>query len=549
MLKGFFPIVVSSLFFLATIIAGLFYLDERGVLYYALLFLSASFFILSLVGPTIRVVKAFVEDYRRHKSFLDFLYDFFSSLKLAIFLMVSIGILSMLGSTYIQQNQPLGFYLDKFGVDVGLWFWKLWLTDVFHSWYYMLLIVLLAINLTVCSVKRLPRVWVQTFTKERFQRLDQHTQKHLKPISIKTNPSKDKVIAFLKKMGFKVYTEEEDGKVYFYGEKGRYSRLGVYVVHIGLLVIMAGALIDAIWGVRGSVIVPEGSRSDTLVIPSKEASLKLPFQIELENFRIVTYGEEAQKRGKKISTPFKDDVASFESDIRIIKDGKVVAKGMTAVNSPFDFGTYRIFQATYGLTGEAGTVKLVIFDKEKAVKDPKSALVGEVELKAGRVAEFKDMLLSIDRSTLNIENEQAGMNGDLKPALIVKVLLNHKAYDVPVVYSPELTLIAYNQIKELKDFPYVFFMSDFRPRFFSGFQVSRQPGTPIVWLGSILVVGGMIVAFYTIHRKVWMRLERDTLWVAFWSHKLKEDFKRSFIKALEELKHEGTSDGKESYAA
>lgn len=549
MLKGFFPIVVSSLFFLATIIAGLFYLDERGVLYYALLFLSASFFILSLVGPTIRVVKAFVEDYRRHKSFLDFLYDFFSSLKLAIFLMVSIGVLSMLGSTYIQQNQPLGFYLDKFGVDVGLWFWKLWLTDVFHSWYYMLLIVLLAINLTVCSVKRLPRVWVQTFTKERFQRLDQHTQKHLKPISIKTNPSKDKVIAFLKKMGFKVYTEEEDGKVYFYGEKGRYSRLGVYVVHIGLLVIMAGALIDAIWGVRGSVIVPEGSRSDTLVIPSKEASLKLPFQIELENFRIVTYGEEAQKRGKKISTPFKDDVASFESDIRIIKDGKVVAKGMTAVNSPFDFGTYRIFQATYGLTGEAGTVRLVIFDKEKAVKDPKSALVGEVELKAGRVAEFKDMLLSIDRSTLNIENEQAGMNGDLKPALIVKVLLNHKAYDVPVVYSPELTLIAYNQIKELKDFPYVFFMSDFRPRFFSGFQVSRQPGTPIVWLGSILVVGGMIVAFYTIHRKVWMRLEGDTLWVAFWSHKLKEDFKRSFIKALEELKHEGTSDGKESYAA
>ncbi|ADO44686.1 ResB family protein [Hydrogenobacter thermophilus TK-6] len=549
MLKGFFPIVVSSLFFLATIIAGLFYLDERGVLYYALLFLSASFFILSLVGPTIRVVKAFVEDYRRHKSFLDFLYDFFSSLKLAIFLMVSIGVLSMLGSTYIQQNQPLGFYLDKFGVDVGLWFWKLWLTDVFHSWYYMLLIVLLAVNLIVCSVKRLPRVWIQTFTKERFQRLDQHTQKHLKPISIKTNSSKDKVIAFLKKMGFKVYTEEEDGKVYFYGEKGRYSRLGVYVVHIGLLVIMAGALIDAIWGVRGSVIVPEGSRSDTLVIPSKEVGLKLPFQIELENFRIVTYGEEAQERGKKISTPFKDDVASFESDIRIIKDGKVVAEGMTAVNSPFDFGTYRIFQATYGLTGEAGTVRLVIFDKEKAVKDPRSALVGEVVLKAGKVAEFKDMLLSIDRSTLNIENEQAGMNGDLKPALVVKVLLNHKAYDVPVVYSPELTLIAYNQMKELKDFPYVFFMSDFRPRFFSGFQVSRQPGTPIVWLGSIMVVGGMIVAFYTIHRKVWMRLEGDTLWVAFWSHKLKEDFKRSFIKALEELKHEGTSDGKESYAA
>lgn len=549
MIRGYLPFVASSSSLLVTLIIGLFYLQERGKLYYAVLFLTASLFILSSAEIAFSTAKSFIENYKKHKSLVDFLYDFFSSLKLAIFLMVSLGILSMLGSTYIQQNQPLGFYLDKFGVDVGLWFWKLWLTDVFHSWYYMAFIVLLAVNLIVCSIKRLPRVWIHTFTKERFQRLDEHAQKYLKPVSFRINPSKEKVIAFLKRLGFKVYVDEQEGKVYFYGEKGRYSRLGVYVVHIGLLIIMAGALIDALWGVRGSVIVPEGSRSDTLTIQSKGTEIKLPFQIELENFRIVTYGDEAKREGKKVSTPFKDDVASFESDIRIIKDGHVVSQGTTAVNSPFDFGTYRIFQATYGLTGEAGSVRLVIFDKDKAVKDPKSALVGEVDLKAGKIAEFKDMLLSIDRSTLNIEDEQAGMRGDLKPALIVKVLLHHKAYDVPVVYSPELTLVAYTRMTELKDFPYVFFMSDFRPRFFSGFQVSRQPGTPIIWIGSLLVVIGMIVAFYTVHRKVWMRLEGDTLWVAFWSHKLKEDFKKSFLKALEELKYESADNGKESHAA
>ena len=545
MFKGYGFFVISFLLFLATVIAGLFHLEERGILYYIVLSLTGGMFSLSLLLLIVRMIKDFINDYKKYKNPLDFLYDFFASLKLAIFLMISLGILSMLGSTYIQQNQPLGFYLDRFGVDVGLWFWKLWLTDVFHSWYYIALIVLLAINLIVCSIKRLPRVWIQTFTKERFQKLDEHTQKHLKPISIRINPSKEKVLSFLKRHGFKVYVQEEGGKVYFYGEKGRYSRLGVYVVHIGLLVIMAGALIDAIFGVRGSVIVPEGSRSDILVLQSNDKQLRLPFQIELERFRIVTYGEEAQRKGKPINTPFKDDVASFESDIRIIKDGRVVSSGTTAVNSPFDFGAYRIFQATYGLTGEAGVVKLVVFDKSKVSKDPKSALLGEVELKAGKVSEFKDMLLSIDRSTLNIEDEQAGMRGDLKPAVMVKVLLNHKSYNVPVVYSPELTLIAYTQLKELEDFPYVFFMSDFRPRFFSGFQVSYQPGTSLIWLGSFLVVGGMLIAFYTIHRKVWMRLEGDTLWVAFWSHKLKEDFRKSFIKALEELKHEGAHNGKE----
>jgi len=247
MLKGYAFLIVSSLLFLATIIVGLFHLEERGLTYWLFFSISGILFTLSLGRFLWLSLIDLYQDYKKHKSFSEFLYDFFASLKLAIFLMVAIGILSMLGSTYIPQNQPIEFYLDRFGADLGLWFWKLWLTDVFHSWYYIALIVLLAINLIVCSIKRLPRIWIQTFTKERFIRLDSHTEKHLKPISMQVSVSKDKVISFLKRMGFKVYVEEEGDKVYIYGEKGRYSRLGVYVVHIGLLIIMAGGLIDALW--------------------------------------------------------------------------------------------------------------------------------------------------------------------------------------------------------------------------------------------------------------------------------------------------------------
>ncbi len=543
--RGYAFLVASFLLFTATVIVGLFHLEERGILYFALLGGTSALFTFALFSYALSVYSFLKEEYAKKKSLWTFLFDFLADLRLAIFIMVVLAIFSMLGSTYVQQNQPIEFYLDRFGADIGYWLWRLWITDVFHSWYYIGLIVLLAINLIACSYKRLPRVWVQTFTKERFQRLDENMERHLKAISIEVNPSKEKVARFLGKLGFRVFMEEEGGKTYFYGEKGRYARLGVYVVHIGLLVIMAGGLIDAIWGIRGTVIIPEGSRSDTLLIPAKEKAIKLPFQIELEDFRIVSYEEEFQRKGKTKETPFKDAIASFESDIRIIQDGKIVAKGMTAVNSPFDFGTYRIFQATYGLTGNAGRVKIAIFDKKLAPQDPRKAFVGEVELRAGKVSEFKNMLLAIDRSTLNIEDEQKGFQGELKPALVVKVLMDGKAYDVPVVYSPELTVFAQSQIPQLAEFPYVFFLVDFEPQFFSGLQVSRQPGTPIIWLGSILVVGGMILAFYTVHRKVWARLEGNTLKVAFWSHKFKEEFKKSFLKSLEELKHENPSHGKE----
>ena len=543
--RGYALLVVSFLMFTAVLIAGLFHLEERGILYFALLGGTLALFNFSLASYAYSVYMYLRQEYAKKRSLSSFIFDFLADLRLAIFIMIVLGILSMLGSTYVPQNQPIEFYLDRFGADVGYWLWRLWITDVFRSWYYVGLIVLLAINLIACSFKRLPRVWVQTFTKERFQRLDEHLERHLKPISLHVNTTEEKVAKFLRSLGFKVYMDRVGNITYFYAEKGKYSRLGVYVVHIGLLVIMAGALVDALFGIRGSVIVPEGSKSDTLILQGKEQSVKLPFQIQLEDFRIVSYEEEFQRKGKQKETPFKDAIASFESDIKIIQEGKVKAEGMTAVNSPFDFGTYRIFQATYGLTGEAGRVKISIFDKKLAPIDPSKAFIGQVELKAGRVSEFKNMLLSIDRSTLNIEDEQKGFQGELKPALVVKVLLDGKPYNVPVVYSPELTVFAQSLMAELADFPYVFFLVDFEPQFFSGFQVSRQPGTPIIWFGSILVVGGMLIAFYTVHRKIWVKLEGSTLKVAFWSHKFKEEFKKSLLNSLEVLKHESAPHGKQ----
>ncbi|MFN7064622.1 MAG: cytochrome c biogenesis protein ResB [Aquificaceae bacterium] len=548
-IQNYALLVVSFLVLTGVLVIGLFHLEERGIIYFALLGGSLALFSFSVISYLLGVYSYLREEYSKRKNLWSFLFDFFADLRLAIFIMILLALLSMLGSTYIQQNQPIEFYLDRYGADLGYWFWKLWITDVFHSWYYIGLVVLLAVNLIICSFKRLPRVWIQTFTRERFQKLDESMERHFKALSLQANLSEDKVARFLKDMGFRVYMEREGERVYFYGEKGKYARLGVYVVHMGLLVIMAGALIDALWGIRGSVIVPEGSRSDTLIIPAKEKAIKLPFQIELEDFKVVSYEEEFKKKGKERETPFKEAIASFESNIRVYWDGKPVAEGMTAVNSPFDFGTYRIFQATYGLTGEAGRAKIAFFDKKLIPEDPGKALVGEIELRAGKVSEFKNMLLSIDRSTLNLEDEQKGFQGELKPALVVKVLKEDKAYDVPVIYSPELTIFAQSQLSNLEDFPYILFLVDFEPQFFSGLQVSKQPGTSLIWLGSLFVVGGMLIAFYTVHRKVWIRLEENTLRVAFWSHKFKEEFKNRFLKALEDIKHEGVNNGEKSSIA
>ncbi|HIQ49239.1 MAG TPA: cytochrome c biogenesis protein, partial [Aquifex aeolicus] len=184
-LSGYGGLVLGFLMFSGISILGLFHLEEVSILYWIAFSFGAIFFAISFSLNLYSWVKAIVEDYKKYPNIFSFIYDFFASLKLAIFIMLVLGILSMLGSTYIKQNEPFEWYLDNFGYEVGIWIWKLWLNDVFHSWYYIAFIVLLAVNLIVCSIKRLPRVWKQAFSKERIMKLDEKAEKHLKPITAK----------------------------------------------------------------------------------------------------------------------------------------------------------------------------------------------------------------------------------------------------------------------------------------------------------------------------------------------------------------------------
>ena len=534
LLTSFGYFIVTFILFSGVVIYGLFHLDEPNLLYWSVLLVSGVFFLLGLAGILYKGVLELVNDYRKHGNILNFLYDFFSSLKLAIFIMLLLGIFSMLGSTYIQQLQPFETYLDRFGPTKAVWFWRLWLTDVFHSWYYIALIVLLAVNLTVCSVRRLPRIWRQTFGSERVMKLDERAEKHLRPVSV---PLKDpqKLVNLLIRKGFKVYKEEEGGKVYIFAEKGKFSRLGVYVVHIALLVIMAGALVDALFGIRGFLPVPEGEANNIMLVGPEDKRYRLPFEVRLKEFRIISYGEEALEKGKRVAEKFKDAVASYRSYIEIYNSGHKVAEGTVEVNDPFVFRSYRIFQASYGLTGGVKEMGVIVVDKNLAEKDPEKAIVGRFVVRSGEVTEFKDMLVSVERVILNVHNPQAGFDGELAPAVVLKVLRNRKDYNVPVVYDPRLTVFVYSEVEKLREFPYVFFMDGFVPQFFSGFQVSYHPGANIIWVGSALLVLGMALAFYTVHRKVWVRIEGGTAKIALYSHKFKKEFSESFLKEVKAL--------------
>src|SRR3989337_3964977 len=95
-------------------------------------------------------------DGKRVDSWMDQVWKFFTSIKLAIFIIIILAVASIIG-TIIEQNQPLEKYRQFYSDGTIRLFESLNLFDMYHSWWFLLLLVLLTVNLSCCTLDRLPR--------------------------------------------------------------------------------------------------------------------------------------------------------------------------------------------------------------------------------------------------------------------------------------------------------------------------------------------------------------------------------------------------------
>ncbi|NIQ11593.1 MAG: cytochrome c biogenesis protein ResB, partial [Gammaproteobacteria bacterium] len=95
----------------------------------------------------------------KSKSFSDELWDFFCSLKLAIITLILLAVTSIIG-TVIEQNLAPQEYMQKYGMSESTYkaLDALQFFDMYHSYWFLALMGIFAVNLICCSIKRLPRI-------------------------------------------------------------------------------------------------------------------------------------------------------------------------------------------------------------------------------------------------------------------------------------------------------------------------------------------------------------------------------------------------------
>ncbi|HSI22111.1 MAG TPA: cytochrome c biogenesis protein ResB [Methylophilaceae bacterium] len=294
-------------------------------------------------------------------------------MRFAISLLTVLGIASIIG-TVLKQNEPYPNYVVQFGQFWFGMFETLGLYDVYHTAWFLLILVFLVLSTSLCIYRNTPSMLheLRTFREHA-------TEKSLRNFNHKNeyffSAAPVEVIkglgAFLAARGFRFRTvPQSDGSTLLAAKAGSYQRLGYILTHSAIVVICIGGLMDgnvplkvqellgykavesrdipetevpeksrlstANLSFRANMTLPEGAQGNVAFMRVRDGYLvqELPFSVVLKDFRIAHYATGQPK--------------SFESDVEILdKDLKEPLKATIRVNHPLVYKGIAIYQSDF----------------------------------------------------------------------------------------------------------------------------------------------------------------------------------------------------------
>jgi len=420
------------------------------------------------------------------------IWNFFSSVKLTIVLLIILAIASIIG-TIIPQREGAMQFAKGLSPDLFRLFMSLDLFDMYHSLWFRLLIACLTLNLIICSINRFPgklrqfRISPKPNRKKPFENLPPQ-QAFLKRGQIKDNSNK--IYQFLQGHYKRVTKKEKADKYYFYGEKGRRSLFGVYIIHLSVIIILFGALAGSFFGFEAYVNILEGERINTVNLRKGMTPRKLAFDVRCDKFILDFYDNGMPKE--------------YKSQLSFYINGKKTAKRTLLVNHPVQFMGVTFYQASYGK--RAGK-KVFLRIAQNAGKDEITKLaveLGKLIQLPGSDAQFKAIDVKTDFMRMG-------------PAVLISIQPNKGKETRLWVFKNQKTLKGqfpglFDKFPKLNPSifkPYTFFLDRLESKYYTGLQVNKDPGVYIVWAGCFLMVAGFIITFFTSHRRIWVRIVKE----------------------------------------
>ncbi|MEH6987262.1 cytochrome c biogenesis protein ResB [Cytobacillus firmus] len=474
-----------------------------------------------------------------NKTIIDKIWNFFSSVKVGVWLIVITLIASAVGTIlpqemYIPPIMPAEeYYEDQYGW-IGKLYYDLGFHNLYSSWWYLILIASIGISLVICSLDRVVPLY-RALKKQKVSRHESYLQRQ-RVFGASLPEDTDKAFTMAKeKLKSKKYSiREENGNIL--AEKGRFSRWGPYVNHVGLIIFLIGGMLRFVPGMYVDKIlwIREG---ETKVIPETNGEYYLKndgfilemYDKEKDN---EVFGEAIDKAGMVAKnyqsnvTLYKkqgDTVAGEEADLKKVKDYEI------KVNKPLKFENFALYQVDYKLN-ELNKMSFALTNKKTGeeygdltvdLNHPQDEYDLGNGYKAEVVSYFPDF--EFDENGEPVTKSRIPNN----PAFVFKMFTPDKP-------DGEISFVAIRQtIEPFGDNEYKMAFKGVDTKNVSALTVRKDLTLWIIALGGVIFMIGVAQGSYWNHRRVWLRRVNGEVWVAGHTNKNWHGLKREIEAALD----------------
>lgn len=461
-----------------------------------------------------------------NKTIVDKIWNFFSSVKVGVWLIVIALVSTAIGTilpqeAYIPNTVAASEYYEKAYGTLGKVYYLLGLHHLFSSWWYLLIIGMLGISILIASIDR----FFPLYRSLKNQKVERHNSflERQRIFGVTKKPGQEidleKIKHNLKDRHYRI--REENGSIL--AEKGRFARFGPYVNHIGLILFLLGALLRSVPGMYmdKQVWVREG---ETKELPGTNGE----YYLKNNEFIFQVYNKD-----NKDDQPFKQAIEkvgmvakNYQSNVTLYKQEGHVLPGekpkltkvkdfKIKVNHPLKYDHYALYQVDYKLN-ELSEMSFQLINKKTLkgygtitidLNNPKSSYI----LKKG----YSVKLLSYFPDFEFKENGEPTTKTRIpnNPAFIFKMYTPDKP-------KGEVSFVAIRQtIEPLGQNDYKMAFAGVDTRNVSALTVRKDLTLGILFAGGIIFMIGVIQGAYWNHRRIWIKKKDDEVWLAAHTNK------------------------------
>lgn len=444
----------------------------------------------------------------RSKSIFDKIWIFFTSIKVGVSIILTIAIAAAIGTIFPQEYfipmgvDPAEYYRENYGT-LGYLYYTLGFHNLYSSWWFVLLNGMLALSIISASIDR----GVPLFKSLKNQRVKKHESFYKRQRLFKHEDSNENAENVIESLKAKRYKVKKDGNHYLL-EKGKLSRWGPYINHLGLIILLTGSMLRFFPGMYVDEIVylNEGETAD---LPTTGGE----YYIKNDEFILDNHDKESGEVFEKSLSQGNNIVSNFQTNITVYQNESSDVVGAEPelneidnhsikVNHPYRFGQYELYQSSY----DDSQMKAMTFRLEDGdgnvvgdnftvnLDDPEQSYQVSENVEIDMRAYAPDFLEIADNGTLVSETPVPR-----NPAFVFEVSHGEES---------ELSLLqVMNSTDITQDNEYSIKFVEAEQHMASVLTLKKDLTIPLVAGGFVIFLTGVFLGAYINHRRIWISLE------------------------------------------